>query len=805
MTDLRFALRQLRKSPGFAILATLTLGLGIAVNTGIFSLVNDLFFKRLPFAQPDRIVRIYGELETRSLRKLPFSIPRFWHYRDGQSVFLAVAADSATALTLTGQGEPVQINADAASANYFELLGVRPLLGRLFRPEEESSGDVALISQRFWQSKLAGDAKVIGRSITLNGVPHTIVGVLPNMPVAWFGLDLDIWTAKPFELAGYPRERLMRGAGYLRAIARLKPGVTIEQARAALPSLDQSYRAQNGDKNDSAWSTTLVRATDDITSNLRPAFVTLMAAVSFVLLIACSNVANLLLVRFSARRREIALRVALGAPRRSVVRLFVTESILVGLLAGLIGGAAAWLLIPIVPKIASANLPLEPQIALSWPMFFFTFAVSLTSGLAMGLYPAWQSSGADLIDGLKEGGRAVAGGRRQQRFRQILVGTQVALSVALLSSASVLIASFVRLTNQETGFRAGHVWVGFVQLPPAQYPDVDSRARFADRLSTELRTTPGIQANSVSETVPLNGNGRSSYARADKDAPPPNQRPVAPTHNISPGYFTTLGIPLKAGRDFDERDQSSHPMVAIISESSARRIFPGEDPIGRPLYIGNNNGIGDRVEIVGVVGDVRTLQIAIANDAELYRPWAQDNKAFVAISVRSGFKTDDVTRLVREALRQIDGALPVFQPRMMDEIVETSLGQNRLVMLLLGIFAAIALLLATVGIYGAVAFSVVQQTGEIGVRMALGARTRDILRLVLSQGMKPVVLGLGAGLLLALALGRLLATQVYQVSPKNPFLLLGAASILAASAVLACLLPALRASSINPVDALRAE
>jgi predicted permease len=805
MGNLRFAFRQLCKSPGFTLLAMLTLGLGIGLNTSIFSIVNDLFFKSLPYAEPDRIVRIYGELAARDLRKLPFSIPRFWHYRDGQSVFSAMGADSASAVTLTSLGDPVQLNASAVTANYFDLLGVRPLLGRLFRPEEESVADVALVNESFWRSRLASDPNAAGRSITLNGVPYTIIGVLPNMPVAWFGLDLEVWTTKPFELAGYPRERLMRGAGYLRAIARLKPGVTKEQARAALASLNQSYRVANADKNDSAWTTTLVGAQDDITANLRSAFITLLAAVSFVLLIACTNVANLLLVRFNGRRREAALRMALGASRRSVVRLFITESTLVSLLAGVIGAAAAWVLIPLVPRLAPNNLPLEPHVALSWPMLVFTLVVSVVTGLGMGLYPAWQTSNAHLSEGLKDGGRAMAGGLRQQRFRRILVAAQVALSVALLSGASLLIASFVRLSHQETGFRVDNLWVGFVQLPLAHYADPASRARFADRLLKELRPLPGVQAAALSETVPLNGNGRSSYARADKEAPPPSQRPVAPTHNVSPGYFAALGIPLKAGRDFDERDTLDHPLVAVISESSAKRIYPGENPIGRPLYIGNNNGIGDRIEIIGVVGDVRTLQVSISNDVELYRPWAQDNKAFGAIAVRSAFRPDDITKLVQATLQKIDPALPIFQPQPIKRIVETSLGQAHLVTLLLGLFASIALVLATIGIYGAVAFTVAQRTGEIGVRMALGAQTGDVLRLVVSQGMKPVIAGLAVGLAVSLALGHLLAAQLYQVSPQNPVLLAGTASILALAGLLACVFPAARASFINPAQALRAE
>jgi predicted permease len=716
-----------------------------------------------------------------------------------------MAADNGAPITLTGLGTAVQLNASAVTANYFDLLGVRPVRGRLFRPEEESSAAVVLVSESFWRARLGGDPNVLGRSVTLNGVPYTIIGVLANMPVAWFGPALEVWIPKPFELDGYPRERLMRGAGYLRVIARLKPGVTEARARASLSSLDQSYRAQNGDKNDALWTTTLLRASDDLTSNLQASCTMLLAAVSFVLLIACSNVANLLLVRFSGRRREVALRMALGASRRAVMGLFVTEGILVSLGGGLLGGAAALVLIPLVPKIVSNNLPLEANVALSLPMLFFTLAVSLLTGLAMGLYPAWQSSDIHVADGLKEGGRAMAGGVRQQRFRRILVGAQVALSVALLSGASLLIASFIRLSHQETGFRSEGLCVGFLQLPAVQYPDPATRARFADRLLTELRRRPGIEAASVSESVPLNGNGRSSYARADREAPPPNQRPVAPLHNISPGYFAAMGIPLRSGRNFDERDTLDHPLVAVISETLAQRLYPGESPFGRPLYVGNNNGIGDRVEIVGVVGDVRTFQIAVANDADIYRPWAQDNKAFVAFAVRSAFTTGEITKLVQAEVQAIDPSLAVFQPQPMQQIIDASLGQSHLVTIILGVFAGVALLLATVGIYGAVAFTVGQRTGEIGVRMALGAQTRDVLGLVLSQGMKPVFSGLAAGLALSVAAGHFLATQLYEVSPQNPWLLAATAFLLALAGMLACAIPAVRALSINPVEALRAE
>lgn len=423
----------------------------------------------------------------------------------------------------------------------------------------------------------------------------------------------------------------------------------------------------------------------------------------------------------------------------------------------------------------------------------------------MGLYPAWQSSKADLVDGLKDGGRSVSGSMRQQRFRKILVGAQVALSVMLLAGASLLVASFIRLSRQETGFRSDHLWLGGITLPVAQYSDAGARARFADKIIKGVQSVPGLENASASSTIPLQGGSRSYYCRADGDVVPVNQRPVAPLHNVSPGYFKTFVTPIMTGRDFDEHDTPEHPLVLMISQSGARKIFGNENPIGRELLIGSANGTGDRGQIIAVVGDVRSTQLALMNDVELYRSWGQENVPFLNLAVRSALQTDIVTRLVRTELAKIDAGLPIFQPQAMDQVVEQSLGQARLMMTLLGVFAGVALLLATVGIYGAVAYTVEQRTGEIGVRMALGAQTLDVLKLVVKQGMTPVVFGLVAGMAAALGLGRLITAQLYQVSAQNPVLLLATAAVLATAALLACLLPARRASLLNPVQALRAE
>src|SRR5437667_1665891 len=530
LSDLKFALRQLRKSPGFTLVAVLTLVLGIGLNTAIFSLVNDLFLRRLPFKEPSRIVHLDNGDKARDLADVGISAPRYQLYRDGQTIFDGLAAENSAAqnsspFTLTGLGDPVQIFGGRLTSNYFDLLGVRPILGRNFLPEEEESVDVALVTKNFWQKRLGGDPNVIGRSITLDGVAHTIVGVLPTMPAACYGANpiaAEVWTTKPFQLPGFSHEQLMRGSFFLRVVGRLKPGVTVQQARAALPSLEESYRAQYPNNIDSALVTTLRILSEDVTRNFRVGFATLFAAVSFVLLIACSNVANLLLVRFSGRRREFALRMAIGASRASIVRLFVFESLLVSLIAGAVGAFVAWRLVPLVPRMVSNFLPLEANHAtsLSVPVLVFTIGLSISTGLLMGIYPALQGSHVDLIDGLKEGGRGTSGSVRQQRFRKILVGAQVALSVTLLVGAALLITSFIRLSQQNVGLRPQNLWTGAITLPTSQYPDRPSRQRFVEQTLHELRSVPGIEIATISGAILLVGSMRYLSALCAHGVPP---------------------------------------------------------------------------------------------------------------------------------------------------------------------------------------------------------------------------------------------------------------------------------------------
>jgi putative ABC transport system permease protein len=497
---------------------------------------------------------------------------------------------------------------------------------------------------------------------------------------------------------------------------------------------------------------------------------------------------------------------ALGAPRLSVVRLFVFESLLVSVVAGIAGAFFAWQIVPVVPKMAANFLPFDPvaRIQLSLPVLAFTIALSILTGLAMGIYPAWQSSQADLVEGLKEGGRGTSASAQQQHFRKILVGAQVALSVTLLAGAALLITSFVRLSQQNIGFHPEKRWIGFVTLPQSQYPDSNARERFVEQMLAALHTVPSFESATISADIPLlvGGGSNTLYARPDREALPLDRRAAAALHDIAPDYFKTWSIPIIAGREFDKHDTADGQQVVLISQGGAKKVFSDENPIGKSLLVGAANV---PATIVGVVGDIRSRKVAEPDDVEIYRPWSQQNFPFLSLVVRSNLKPDAVTKLAQVTLAKVDPGLAIALPQAMDEIVAQALGQARLMTWLLGIFAGVALLLASIGIYGAVAYTVEQRTGEIGVRMALGAQTRDVLRLVVNQGMKPVVIGLAIGLVAAFALGRLITAQLFGVSAHDPALLGGATIALAAIALVACLLPARRAAMVDPVQALRTE
>ncbi|MDQ3802880.1 MAG: ABC transporter permease [Acidobacteriota bacterium] len=799
--DLRFGLRVLWKHPGFAAVAVLTLALGIGASTAIYSVLHAAFFAEYPLTEPDRLLRVYGEDRSRSLSQLNMSVPKFQFMRDQQTVFSGLGAANFTAYTLLDRSEPVQVNGASATANFLQTFGAAPVLGRFFEPSEEQGPPVAVLSETLWRERFGADPAVLGRGITLSGVSYTVVGVAPRLPGFW---QAEVWVTRPFELPGIAPELLQRGVSYLLTVGRLKPGVTAAAAQQEMELITGRYRADYPDKVDSSWNLVTVPLRDDIVGTARSPLFTLFAAVALVMLIACANVANLMLVRFAHRRREIALRAALGASRRRVVQQFLVESLLLSVLAGGLGLLLAMWSLPALVGLAQNFITFSGDIRISLPVLGATLGVALLTGLLIGVYPALQASRGEPATVLREGGRGMTGGRGQHLMRSFLVAGQVAVTLMLLAGAALLTTSFLRLQNQTPGFRPDGVFVASMTLPPSRYPDIEAQSRFYLRLAEEMRRTPGVAAASLIQGLPLSSNNtRAPYARADGDVPPVKDRPLGQTRSIIPGYFSAMEIPLLAGRDFTDRDVSKAPQVVIISRSTARRLFPDADPVGRRILMGTNNNVGLEMEVVGVAGDVRSLTLAQVTEVEFYRPVMQRQSNFMQVVVRTPSDPAAFAGTAASVLKTLDPELPLTNPTALSAVVGQSLSQQRLLFTLLGLFAALALVLAAVGVYSVVAYTVTLRTNEIGVRMALGARPRVVLRLIISQAMRPVLLGAVVGLAGCLALGRLFQSQLYEVSAFDPALLAAACAGLVVVAVVACWFPARRAMRVDPMVALR--
>ena len=806
INDIRLALRVLLRSPGFAFVAVATLALGIGANTAIFSLIDGIFLHGLPFERPYELVRIHGEARDRNLSGLNASITKFEHLREHQKSFSVIAADFVNGVTLTGLGDPVQVAADQVTSNFFDLLGVKPTMGRLFRPDEESDGDhVAILSTEFWTRQFNRDSQVLGRSLTLNGVPHTIVGILPPQPVVFFG-EIDVWTTRPLEYPGVPAEVRARGFSFLRIIGRLAPDVTLAQANEHLAGLTEGYRAANAEKADSTWTLTAANLEGWVLGrNLRTTLWMLLGAVGLVLLIAISNVANLLLVQFSARRREVALRLALGGSRRRIVRLFLTESLLVSLLETALGVGIARLSLKVLLSV-NPPLPVGREIELSLWVLGFAIALAVLTGVIVGLYPSSQAARTDVVAALNEGGRGARITHGQQRFRMTLVGGQVALSFVLLSGALLLLTSVAKLQRQDTGFAPASVLVGRLNLPTARYPDKARQATFTDELIETLRHRPGIKNAAMAIGVPLTGATIiGPYSRTGDKFVEFAKRPLSLMRSISSGYFDTLGIPILKGREFTVNDLGTSPPVVILSKSTADRLFPEGGVLGSHLIIGAAGG-GNEAEIVGIVGNVRSQSLWGQPDIEIYRPLTQ--RPGDAGSQQLIVKTDavdpmDVLPIVRSVIKAADPNLALVGPNALTNVVSQSIAQQRFLMGLLGTFAAVAVTLAVVGIYGVIAFLAAQRRGEIGIRLALGAAPGDVMHLVLRQGLRPVALGLLAGFCLMLWLGRVLESQLFGTTRFDPLSFTITTAGVLIAALTACSLPAWRASRVGPAAALR--
>lgn len=802
MTELRYAIRQLLKSPGFTLVAILGLALGIGANVALFSVVNSVFLRPLPYTEPDRLVRLSSTSEAQNLTRVGFSYPRFLEVQQRQQVFSDLALSAFNAFTWTGRGDPEQLVGLQASAALLPALRLEPVLGRNFSADEDRPGGerVALISHALWQQRFNGDPSVLGQALTLDGAPYTIIGVLPAAASAFPWNQIQIWVPRPTEVPYVVASQLDNGGYFFQAIARLRQGVSLEQAREAMNVIASGYRTAHPANVDAPSHIEVVPLLEDAVGQQRQSYLLLFGAVGCVLLIACANIANLLLARFAGRRREIATRFALGAGRAEVVRHLVTESMLVAVLGGLVGLLLAQWALGVLVGFGADLIPRVLEIRIDPVALGFSLVVTLVTGLAIGLLPALQASGVNVLEALKEAGRGSVGSG--QRLRAGLLVAEVSLSLVLLIAAGLLLSSFARLQRVEPGFEPEGVFTAQLVLPSQQYQG-ETLVAFYERLYRRLAEVPGSTSAALTDRVPLTG-GQSPapVAVVGRPLPPMSERPQANRHLVSPRYFSTLGIPVRAGRDFDERDNARVPHVVIVNETFARRHFPGEDPIGRTLI----TGMGQLPsEVVGVVADVRSTSLNTPPEADYFLPALQRPETFTSVLVRTNGNPAAMAAVVRDALRAVDPELPLLQPQALTARIAQTVADRRLALLLLGAFAGLALVLASLGVYSVMAHLVAFRTSEIGLRMALGASPGTVMRMVLGHGRRLTLIGIGIGIAGALAVSRLMQQALFEVDPADP-IVYGAVSLtLLLVAEFASWLPARRATTIDPVIALRAE
>jgi len=795
--DIRYGVRMLLKHPGFTLIAVVALALGIGANSAIFSVVNAVVLRPLAYAEPERLVMVWEKRPRQNRERNPVSPADFFDWRNENKVFEQMAAVDARDFNLTGMDQPERILGSVVSANFFQTLGVAPLLGRAFLPEEDHLGAnrVAVLSYGLWQRRFNSDPGIVGKTLALNGESYEVVGVMPAR-FQFLSSQFELWTPLVFSDA----EASARGSHSLAVVARLKPSVKLEQARAEMDTiarrLEQQYQVNAG------HYTNVIPLHEAIVGNVRLALYVLLGAVGFVLLIACANVANLLLARAASRQKEIAVRTALGATRTRIVRQLLTESVLLSLVGGALGLLLAMWGVELLVALLPPEAPRASEINLDGRVLGFTFAVSLLTGLVFGLAPALASSKPDLNDALKEGGRTAAGGFKRNRIRGLFVVAEVALALVLLIGAGLLIKSFMRLREVNPGFDPQNVLTMQLSVPKAKYPDNKQIAAFFQETLQRVGNVPGVTEAGAVSSLPLSGSGATRFFAIDGGPPtPPGQGPNAGYDVASPGFFGALKIPLLNGRDFTERDNADAPPVVVINETMARRFWPGEDVIGKRLAIGGQPWR----TIVGVVGDVRHSSLDAEPRPQMYFSYLQDTLPFMSLAVRTTTDPASMVAALRSEIHAIDKDQPVFAIKTMNEVLARSVSQRRLYMTLLGIFAGIALLLAAVGIYGVMSYSVTQRTHEIGIRMALGARSSDVLRLVVGQGMTLALVGVVAGLIAALAMTRVIASLLYGVSATDPATFAIVSVVLTTVALLACYIPARRATKVDPMIALRHE
>ncbi len=801
--DLRYAVRLQRKNPGFTIVALIALALGIGANTAIFSVVNTVLLRPLPYKDPQRLVMVWEDASKHGYPRDTPAAANFVDWRDQSTVFEGMAAIADESFNLIGTGDPERIEGRRVNANLFSLLGVEPQLGRTFTPEEDQPGAnrVALLSYALWQRRFGGDNAIVGKTLNLNGETHTIVGVMPAR-FQFPSSDDDLWVPIAFTA----QDLANRNRHYLQVLARLKPTASLEQAQTELTTiaarLQQQYPQSNADLGAAVTS-----LHEHLVGDIRPALLILLGAVGLVLLIACANVANLLLARAAVRQKEIAVRVALGARRWRLLRQFLTESVLLATLGGIVGLGIAYGGLILLKTFIPENISQAREISVDFKVLGFTFLVSVITGLIFGLAPALQAARFNQTETLKEGGRDSATGSSGKRIRGLLVMSEVAVSLVLLIGAGLLINSFLRLRNVDPGFRADNLLTMKFVLPEPKYAAFDKRTAFYDDLVQRVEGLAGVKSAAVTTNLPLYRQGNSiSISIEGRPAPPPGQEQIVVTRIISPKYFDTMSIPLLSGRQFTDQDARTSPRAVVISETMARRYWPGEDPVGKRIGAGRIQRPEDWIQVIGVVKDVRQFELTAEPRPQMYLSYRQ--AGFFAprdLVVKTDVDPASMAATVRNAVWEIDKDQPVSNIKTMEEIFLDSIARQRFSMLLLAIFAAVALVLAAVGIYGVMSYSVAQRTHEIGIRMALGAQTGAVLRLAVGYGLKLVVAGVAIGLIAAFALTRVMSTLLFGVTATDPMTFTLISLLLVFVAAVASYIPARRATKVDPIIALRYE
>jgi putative ABC transport system permease protein len=812
IADLRYAFRRLRNAPAFTLVVVATLALGIGANSAIFSVVNTVLLKPLAYRAPDRLVTIFHHYTKLDL-EASVSVPGFIAYRDRTHDFAELAVESSWQVNLTGQGDPQRLTGQKASAQFFPALGVTPFLGRTPRAEEDSVGQshVVVLGYGLWRRTFGGDLRIVGRQISLNGEAYDVIGVMPPSFVDPWNRGAEIWTPIALDPKLNVSDRFTNE--FLNLTALLKPGVTVEQAKRDMTAFAEQLKKEYPDNLPPQWTLDLKPMAELRTGNIRPMLMVLLGAVGFVLLIACANVANLMLARAAARQREVAIRTALGATRWALARQLLVESLLLSLTGGALGLAVAYGAVRALVAINPGNVPRVGELAIDGRVIAFTAGVAVLTGLLFGLLPAIQTAGSRLHLMLKEGGRGGTTDRGGQRLRWALVVGEVALALTLLVGGGLLLKSFAQIEGVDPGFDPHNVLTLSLSLPRTQYATPLAQTTFFSRAMDAIGAVPGVRAAGATSVMPFGGSWSTGSFNVEGYTPEKGNGPWGDIRVVSPGFFSALQIPLRKGRLLGAGDDAKAPSVAVVDEEFAKRFFkPGQDPVGRHLYFddGPITPKTNLITIVGVVGHAAHEGLTAEKRVQVYFSVPQAAAAFggvnsLQVAVRTAADPLASVGAVRRAVQSVDRSMPIADINTMDDLVASSLGDRRLAVVLLGVFSGLALLLASIGIYGVMSYTVAQRTREMGVRVALGAPRERVLRLVMRQGMVMSMAGVAIGLAGALALTRLLSSQLYQVSPTDPPTFGTVATVLTIVALVATMGPALRATRVDPVVALREE